>query len=98
MILLIPFYQDADANRRAEFIECLRRNSASAWLDVIHFNSHPKLITSGANLNKYYACLSIRHHPLLVAPSDAAARRALGIRAGVGRTRDAVLHRAISEV
>src|SRR5262245_10276225 len=36
MILLTGFYQEADANRREEFRECLRRNLENNWLDEIH--------------------------------------------------------------
>jgi FkbM family methyltransferase len=36
MILLTGFYHDADAGRRSEFQECLRRNLANDWLDEIH--------------------------------------------------------------
>jgi hypothetical protein len=36
MILLTGFYQEADANRREEFRECLRRNLENKWLDEIH--------------------------------------------------------------
>lgn len=36
MILLTGFYQETNANRRAEFEECLRLNLENNWLDEIH--------------------------------------------------------------
>ena len=36
MILLTPYYPDADAARRAEFLDCLRRNVANRALDEVH--------------------------------------------------------------
>jgi hypothetical protein len=36
MILLIGFYEDANTSRRAEFLECIRRNAANDRIDEIH--------------------------------------------------------------
>ena len=36
MILLTSFYHDADANRRGELLECLRRNAAVERLAEMH--------------------------------------------------------------
>ncbi len=36
MILLVAFYEEKDASRRAEFLECLRRNTANHWIDEVH--------------------------------------------------------------
>jgi FkbM family methyltransferase len=43
MILLIGFYEDPNPWRRAELLECLRRNVANACLQQIHvFIEHPR--------------------------------------------------------
>jgi hypothetical protein len=58
MILLAAFYIDSNANRQAEFLECLRRNAANEWIDEIHL-----FIESALPLNQVLAA-----HPTLANP------------------------------
>jgi hypothetical protein len=56
LILLVGFYEDADANRRHEFLECLRRNIDNDHFDEIHVFVEERRSTK--ELSKAYPLLT----------------------------------------
>jgi hypothetical protein len=60
MILLTSLYHEADANRRGELLDCLRRNLAAAELDEIHVFLEDGAIAAELKSHAEFNCAKIR--------------------------------------
>jgi hypothetical protein len=61
MILLAGFYEDKDARRLGELLDCLRRNLENVWLDEIHlFVEEPVALHELVSRHKLLASAKVR--------------------------------------